>query len=344
MGQLCYPWDKKEIKYMILICYGTRPEWIKVKPIIEAMKVEGLKFKTLFTGQHKDIIYDIADYNHDIEDISDNRLNNIFSSVLNIDRKVFENITHIIVQGDTTSVVSLAMNAYHRGIKVIHLEAGLRTYDFENPFPEEMNRQIVGRIADINLCPTELNKQNLLKENTRGEIYVVGNTVLDNIRDISTSYEDKVLVTLHRRENHDIIDKWFYEISKLAEVNRNIEFILPIHPNPNVIKHKDILRFVNVVDPLKHSDLIKIMSKCKLIITDSGGIQEEGSFLNKKIIVCRKVTERPETLNINSFLCGEPSGLNEIFNNIIKYYKVSGECPYGDGYSAEKIVKILKKL
>jgi UDP-N-acetylglucosamine 2-epimerase (non-hydrolysing) len=329
---------------MILICYGTRPEFIKVKPIIEKLNLKGLPYRTIFTGQHANIVDELADYNHIIKDKSDNRLNDIFSSILDIPEIVFKDIKYILLQGDTTSVLSLAINAYHRKIKIIHLEAGLRTYDFENPFPEEMNRQLVSRISDIHLCPTDLNKQNLISENCKGEIYVVGNTVLDNIRDIKTSYEDKILITLHRRENHDLIDKWFIEISKIAELYSNLEFILPIHPNPNVSKHVNLLKGINVVNPLKHHELIEMMSKCKLIITDSGGIQEEGSFLNKKIIVCRKFTERPESLGSHSFLCEDPKYLQELFINTINDYKVSTKCPFGDGNSAERIIKILEKL
>ena len=226
---------------MILICYGTRPEWIKVKPIIDEMRKDVLPFKTLFTGQHTNIVDNLADFNLKINDIGDNRLNNIVSEILNSESDIFNNITHILIQGDTTSVLSLALNAYHRKIKIIHLEAGLRTYNFDNPFPEEMNRQLVSRISDIHLCPTELNKKNLISEKCGGQIYVVGNTVLDNIKNINTTYGNTVLVTLHRRENHDNIKNWFQEISNIAKRYTDLKFILPIHPNPNVKKYQHIL-------------------------------------------------------------------------------------------------------
>jgi len=328
---------------MILICYGTRPEWIKVKPIIDLLKSNNIKFKTLFTGQHKDIVDRNADYNLTIFDKSNNRLNNITSEILNIDDFIFQSIKYILIQGDTTSVLSLAINAFHRKIKIIHLEAGLRTYDFENPYPEEMNRQLVSRITDIHLCPTESNLKNLIEEKCGGLKYVVGNTVLDNIRDIKTSYDDVVLITLHRRENHNIICDWFTEISKIADKYKNIKFILPIHPNPNVINHKHLLKNINVVNPLDHDDLIKVLSTCKIVITDSGGIQEESSFLNKKVIVCRETTERMETLGTGSFLCN-PNKLESLFDLLINDFELNEKCPYGDGYSSENILKIIKEL
>jgi UDP-N-acetylglucosamine 2-epimerase (non-hydrolysing) len=149
---------------------------------------------------------------------------------------------------------------------------------------------------------------------------------------------------LHRRENHAIIDKYFNEIELLAESNPHIEFILPIHPNPNILKHKHLLKHVKTVNPLDHGDLITILSKCLFIITDSGGLQEEGSFLNKKIIVCRDKTERPEILGTYSILCKTPDSLSLVFNQLINdYIPVNVVNPYGDGNSAKKILDVLVK-
>jgi UDP-N-acetylglucosamine 2-epimerase len=329
---------------MILICYGTRPEWLKVKPIIEEIKKRKMPFKTLFTGQHKNLIDVIGDYQLKIEDLTENRLDNIISSILVDSQNIFENITHILIQGDTTSVLALGIKAFHHNVKIIHLEAGLRTYDLNNPWPEEMNRQLISRISDINFCPTKLNQKNLIKEKIFGKIYVVGNTILDNIKDIPTSYENKILITLHRRENHNIIDKWFIEIDKIAKFNKDIEFVLPIHPNPNVKKNQHFLKHVKVVDPMNHNELIEFLSKSLMVITDSGGIQEEASFLNKKIIICRKTTERPESLGIHSFLCKTPKNIYKIFNKIKNNFIVNEPCPFGDGYSSIKIVDILENL
>lgn len=329
---------------MILLTYGTRPEWIKIKPLTQELKRNGLLFKTLFTGQHENLVDSKADFNLTINNSGKNRLDNILSSLMNVDDVIFHDITHVLIQGDTTSALAISIASFHREIKIIHLEAGLRTYDFKNPFPEEMNRQMISRIADIHLCPTKLNYNNLIKEKCSGLKYVVGNTALDNLINTKTSYTNKVLVTIHRRENHEIIDVWFKEISKLALKNKELEFILPIHPNPNVQKHKHLLNGVNIIEPLGHENLIELLSNVKLIITDSGGLQEECSFLNKKIIVCRKKTERPESLKVHSFLCKNPKNLSKIFNTIHKNYEVNEECPYGDGNSSKKIVKILKNI
>jgi UDP-N-acetylglucosamine 2-epimerase len=235
---------------------------------------------------------------------------------------------------------------YNRKIKLIHLEAGLRTYDLENPYPEESYRQIISRISSINLCPTNVSFNNLTNEKVSGKTYVVGNTVLDNLIDLKekSNYGDDVLVTLHRRENHDIMDRWFLELNKLSKKSPNINFILPIHPNPNVQKYKNILdKKIKVVNPLSHGDLIKILLNCKFVITDSGGIQEEATFLNKKSIVCRKTTERPEGISTGHlFLCNETKNLDELVYIINKNYYINNECPYGNGTSSKQIIEILK--
>lgn len=331
---------------MILLTYGTRPEWIKLKPLIDKMVTEGIPFKTLFTGQHKDLVRDKADYNFNMVDISNNRLDNIINNCTNLPDEFFEGITHVLVQGDTSSALGLALTAFHRQIKVIHLEAGLRTYDYLNPYPEEMNRQLIGRISDINLCPTVENLNNLKNEKVSGDSYVVGNTGLDNLLTYKDkiTYDNIVLITLHRRENHDKIEHWFNEIDKLASEYPEIKFILPIHPNPNVIKHKHLLNNVDICEPLNHSDLLELLVKSKLIITDSGGLQEECSFLNKKCLVCRETTERPESIGFTSFIVKTPNNLKELFNKHIYDYNVNYLSPFGDGYASDKIIRILKDV
>jgi len=331
---------------MILLTYGTRPEYIKIKPLITEFELEEIPFKILFTGQHKDIANGEYDYKLEMTELSDNRLDSVLANLMNIPSFIFDGITHVLVQGDTTSVVGLSLAALHRKIDVIHLEAGLRTYDYENPYPEENNRRIVSSIAKIHLCPTNLNADNLFKERVLGQVHVVGNTVLDNLVEYKKEceYHNKVLVTMHRRENHENIDLWFEEINKLAIKHKDLEFILPIHPNPNVQKHKDILTHVTIVPPMNHHELLALLIKTKLVITDSGGIQEECSFFNKKCLVCRKITERPESLGLTSFLIDEPKNLIKNFEHHLLNYKVNVVSPYGDGYSAEKISKILKNL
>ena len=324
----------------LLICVGTRPEFIKVKSLVK--NLDGVK--TLFTGQHQHLVKDINfDYKIRINNKNKNRLNDIICSILE-SNYIFEDITHILVQGDTTSVMALSLAAYNNGKKVIHLEAGLRTNNIYDPYPEELNRQIVSRISDINLCPTEYNKKNLLKENVPGQIYVTGNTGLDNIDKSNCVYDNKVLITMHRRDNHHIMDKWFEKISKIAKKYNDLEFIIPLHPNPNVTKHKNLLECVKVIDPIPHDELIEILKCSRFIITDSGGLQEEGSFLNKKVIVCRRTTERPETVGIHTTMCPYPKELEQIVDNIYHNYKIDAPCPYGDGYAWKKIKEILEEI
>jgi UDP-N-acetylglucosamine 2-epimerase (non-hydrolysing) len=295
--------------------------------------------KTCFTGQHKDLLKNIdVDYHLEFKGpLSTNRLNDIVINILQY-TYIFDNIDYVMVQGDTTSSFAIALSAYHMNKKVIHLEAGLRTNNIEDPFPEELNRQIISRIADIHLCPTNNNKQNLLRENVEeSKIFVVGNTGLDNIDRSGCEYTNKILITLHRRNNLSIMKEWFIIINKLAEENPELEFILPIHPNPEVQTHKDCLTHVQVCQPLIHDDLIEIMKNCRFIISDSGGIQEEASFLNKKIIICRTDTERPEVLEHHGVLCQSPNDLQEIFNKINTDYIIDAICPFGDGSSYKKI-------
>lgn len=328
---------------MLLIAFGTRPEFIKIKPLLEVFKSNNFnKYKLLFTGQHEEIVGNklVFDYKIKILD-GENRLDSIFTSILN-KNDLFKDITHVLVQGDTASAYAVALAAFHRRIKIIHLEAGLRTYDIENPYPEEYYRRCISNMSSINLCVSEINKQNLLVEKCPGKNYVVGNTVLDNIRDVKTSYNKKILVTLHRRENHEQIKEWFSELESLASVYTDYEFLLPIHPNPNVKKHAGILNKVKVVEPLEHKKLIDYLADCAFIITDSGGLQEESAFLQKKSIVCRKFTERVEGLNTFSFLCHEPKDLKVMVNSFIIDHKINQPCPYGDGYASQKVYDVIK--
>jgi UDP-N-acetylglucosamine 2-epimerase (non-hydrolysing) len=325
---------------MILICFGTRPEYIKVKSLISNLQ----NIKTCFTGQHKDLIKNVSvDYHLEFShSYSSNRLNDIVINILQ-HTHIFENIDSVLVQGDTTTALAIALSAFHSNKKVIHLEAGLRTNNIQDPFPEELNRQLIGRIADIHLCPTNNNKQNLLRENIEdSKIYVVGNTGLDNIDKSGCEYTNKVLITLHRRNNLSIMKEWFTIINKLAIENPELEFILPIHPNPDIQIHKNCLTHVQVCQPLSHDNLIEIMKKCRFIISDSGGIQEEASFLNKRIIICRVDTERPEVLEHHGVLCKTTNDLIGLFNKINNDYIVNEECPFGDGNAYKKIMEIIQ--
>ena len=322
---------------MILICFGTRPEWLKIKPLLSK-----LKCKLLFTGQHQDLVKEV-NFDYTPVELSEegNRLDDVIARCLGSFPDDSE-INSVLVQGDTASAFGCALAAFNRGLKVIHLEAGLRSYDLQNPYPEEGYRQMISRISTIHLCPTQLAGDRLVDERCLGRIEVVGNTILDNLVKYKENiiYDNKVLVTLHRRENHGIIAEWFEALERLARRNNDIEFILPIHPNPNVLKHRDILKSVRVVCPLIHSDIIEILRTCLCTITDSGGIQEEATFMNKKSIVCRTVTERPEAVN-HLYLCPSPKDLENIFNDVANDPIISEPCPYGDGQASTYIRNIL---
>jgi UDP-N-acetylglucosamine 2-epimerase (non-hydrolysing) len=250
----------------------------------------------------------------------------------------------VLVQGDTGSAFGCALAAFNRQLKIYYLEAGLRSGDLQHPYPEEGYRQMIARIADVNLAPTQLSANNLIKEKVHGKIHVVGNSVLDNLVDFGDpTYENFVLITLHRRENHYWMDKWFTELNDLAIANPDLEFILPIHPNPNVQKWKHLLTSVNVVEPMEHTDMILHIKKCRFIISDSGGLQEEGSFFNKQVIVCRTTTERPEGLYTGHLhLCKNPNDLKKLFGKVNNNPYISENCPYGDGDTAIKVLNILR--
>lgn len=331
-----------------LFCFGTRPEWIKIKPVLDSMNETD--YRVYFTGQHKDLIKvsEIKpDYlNETCENFKiKNRKDNVIVSCLaNFPNDV--EFSHVIVQGDTASAYGCAVAAYNRGIKVIHLEAGLRSFSLDDPYPEEGYRQMISRIADINFCPTQLSRQNLEKEGVLGKIYVVGNTVLDNLLPLKSksSYGDKVLVTLHRSENDKILEKWLEAINRIASTNTGTEFIFIIHPRHKNREIKSLLGNVKILEPLCYSEFINALLNVKYVITDSGGVQEEGSFLNKKIVVCRETTERPEGITSGHLiLCKEPKTLNKIVEEVEKNYEIEEECPYGDGKSSSRIVEILTK-
>jgi len=329
---------------MLLISFGTRPEWIKIKPVVDA--IEGkIPFKILFTGQHTSLVEEYLKDTFVVNEIGsgDNRLDSIVCSLLNKDN-LFEGVSHVMVHGDTTSAFAVGLAAFHRNIPVIHLEAGLRTFDRQNPYPEEFNRTAISSLASIHLCPTQSAAENVISMvGADSQIFVTGNTVLDNLIGLSPEIENKVLVTMHRRENHKRIKEWFRIINDLAIENPELEFVLPLHPNPNVSKYRFQLKNVTVVDPLSYDDCLDFIRTCKVIITDSGGIQEESSFLKKKCIVCRKTSERAEGVGTFAFMCPHPNMLKPAFDGIIESgeFIVNEDCPYGDGKASQRIVKVL---
>lgn len=322
---------------MILVSYGTRPEWIKLKTIIQKLKDDGHPVLVLFTGQQKDIGEFEYDVDISISSHSTNRLNHIITTIIN--SGVFYNISHVIVQGDTASTFAVALAAFNLKIPVSHIEAGLRTYDTSNPYPEESYRQMISCMASYHFVPTENDKQNLIREGKSGEVYVVGNTVIDTLPKLEITYDNTVLVTMHRRENHETMSRWFYEIEQLAKKYSDLEFVLPLHPNPEIRKKAEIFQQVKTIDPLDHEDLLRLIAKSRMVITDSGGIQEEAAFYNKKVLVCRKATERPAE---NQILVHNPEDLNDLFDKEIEDYRIHIKCPFGDGNSSSKIMEVLK--
>lgn len=333
------------------IAFGTRPEWLKVRPVVEELEKRNIPFHLIFTGQHETLVKDISRTMRGIDIALDEhfdrrRLDNIVYSVLGDTNEWLSDITKLMVQGDTTSAFACALAAFHRQIPVIHLEAGLRTNDLEQPFPEEANRQMISCIAALHLCPTKLARDNLVRENKHLQSYdiiVTGNTSLDNIKDVQTSLKKRILVTMHRRENHECLSSWFLNLDELAGQYSDHEFLLPLHPNPNVVKYRDSMKHIKVVDPMSHDDLIGYLASCKYVITDSGGIQEEAAFLKKPCMVCRKETERTEGLANFSILCKGPEYVSDIYNRL-PHLMMKGSCPYGDGQAAEKVVDAIQGL
>ncbi len=196
---------------MILLAFGTRPEYIKIDPLIKEFTKQGIPFKTLFTGQHKDLLKEVkADFEFEIVSVkSTNRLSNIFLNILEqFDHLDIEQFDYVLVQGDTTSAFAVAVAAFNHQVPVIHLEAGLRTYDPFSPYPEEFNRRSISALATMHLCPTKLSWENLKKEGIKNNLYIVGNSVLDNLAHLKGKpSNNKVLVTLHRREKYQEIEK-----------------------------------------------------------------------------------------------------------------------------------------
>lgn len=342
---------------MITVCIGTRPELLKIEPLLKHWESIGFEdFRIWLTNQHRELCkqlhenWEFSKYTKGyLINEGENRLDSIVTSILQssvymLDRDIRPNDA-VLVQGDTATAFACALAAFHRKIPIIHLEAGLRSYDNENPYPEEFYRRSISGMSNINLCPTEHNVKNLYNENALGKCFVVGNTVIDNIKNIKPLFENKILITLHRRENHAEITKWFECIEKLANEFGDYEFILPIHMNPEIYKLKEIFKKVKCVDPLPHNELIDVLRRCKYVITDSGGIAEEATWLGKRIFLCRQKTERPEG---EAFYIWSqtPEKLRRNFMEYMAFNFKSNlrvPCPFGDGNASEKITDILLK-
>lgn len=376
----------------ILIVFGTRPEAIKMAPVVRTFKSDNINFitKVCVTGQHREMLDQVLrlfeiqpDYDLDIMK-SGQDLYDVTSKVITGMRDVLNDFNPdvVFVHGDTTTSTMAALAAFYKQIPVAHVEAGLRTNNIYSPWPEELNRQVTSRIAEYNFAPTELSKKNLIRDNVpENKILVTGNTVIDALHivleqiekdptlsdSIKTDLEAKlkkkmhldhekiILVTGHRREN---FGQGFLNIcealSKVANQFPDFKIIYPVHLNPNVQKPVyEILKNVEnvyLIDPLEYLPFVYLMSKSYLILTDSGGIQEEAPGLGKPVLVMRDTTERPEAVDAGTVkLVGTDveaivSHVVELITNQETYLKMSrAHNPYGDGKACQRILSHLIK-
>ena len=368
-------------KKNILVVFGTRPEVIKLAPVIIELRKYPQKYNVVIcnTEQQKELsnqtlaYFDLkADINLDVMR-PDQTLIGVQTRILSaLDRVYSENnFDATIVQGDTMTVLCGALASFYNKIPVFHVEAGLRSYDIYEPFPEEVMRQMTTRVAELNFAPTEKNRQALLKENIdKKKIHVVGNTVIDALFCLSDetlktaekfyisngiNIDDKlVLITAHRRENHgERIDRIIDAIKYLVEKFTDHTFIIPVHPNPNVkIKiHERLGEYNNVklLTPLDYPYLVYLMKNAKLILTDSGGIQEEAPSFGCPTLVMRYETERQEGIDAGvSTLVGADyekiiSLSEKILSDTWENTRLKATNPYGDGTSAKQILDIMDK-
>ncbi len=379
----------------VMLVFGTRPEAIKMAPLVKKFQKYSSDFKTVVcvTGQHREMldqvlkIFDIKpDYDLNImkqgQDLYD-----ITARVLLGMRDVLNEVKPdvVLVHGDTTTSMAASLAAFYQQIAVGHVEAGLRTYDIYSPWPEEMNRQITSRIATYNFSPTPLSEKNLKEEKVHGNIYVTGNTVIDALHmvveklkndvtlaakqeqmlakagyDVARLADGKklVLITGHRRENFgEGFINMVTAIKNLTEKYPNVDFVYPMHLNPNVRKpihevfgeNLSDLGNMFFIEPLQYLEFIYLMEKSTIVLTDSGGIQEEAPGLGKPVLVMRDTTERPEALESGTVrLVGTNHDLiveevSTLLDNQSVYDKMSKAVnPYGDGKACDRIVYALR--
>ena len=364
----------------ILFLFGTRPEAIKIAPLIAAFsKDKNYNVKVGITAQHREMLDQVISFfdikvDYDLNSMKPNQtLHQLTSDLISkITNEILlkETFDYVFVQGDTTTVLSGSLAAFYQKIKVIHIEAGLRSGNMLSPFPEEANRVLTSKLAEFHFCPTENSKHNLSFENISKNVFVVGNTVIDalflgleNIKlmdqDLlfkkfeSTDFDKKIiLVTCHRRENFgQPFEEICNAIMHLASNNKNIEIVFPVHLNPNIQKNAHLLlkaENIKLIKPLDYPDLIWMMDKSYFILTDSGGIQEEAPSLGKPVLVLREVTERMEGVDAGTAILVGSSKEKIVFEaskllNDLAYYETISKAsnPYGDGKTSEKIKSIL---
>lgn len=368
-------------KKNILFVFGTRPEVIKLAPVILELKKYPDKYKIFIcnTEQQKELSNQTLSYfglqaDINLDCMRENQsLAAVQSRILTSLDKVFDDykIDATVVQGDTMTVLCGALTSFYRKVPIFHVEAGLRSYDKYEPFPEEIMRQMTSRVADLHFAPTKKNKEALLKEDiSENKIFVTGNTVIDalfclsekTMKDASEFYknnkiniDDKtVLITVHRRENHgERIDKILDAIEFLTKKYNDHKFIIPVHPNPNVKckVYSKLAKYENMflLNPLDYPNLVYLMKHAKLILTDSGGIQEEAPSFGCPTLVMRYETERQEGINAGvSVLVGADydkiiAYSSEVLSKDISQSRLKTQNPYGNGHSAATIENIISK-
>ncbi|WP_027339400.1 non-hydrolyzing UDP-N-acetylglucosamine 2-epimerase [Halonatronum saccharophilum] len=366
-------------KLKVMTVFGTRPEAIKMAPVIKALKNEKeIKTIVTVTGQHREMLDSVlktfsinTDYDLDIME-KEQTLSSISSKILDrLDHIIVkESPDLVLVHGDTTSTLMASLVAFYHQVKLAHIEAGLRSEDKYSPFPEEINRRLVGGLADVHFAPTLKDKGNLLKEGiAESSIVITGNTVIDSLLstvDSTYSFNERVLrkvdftkkvilLTLHRRENlGSPMKEIFKAIKDIVEQDAEVEVVYPMHLNPKIQKSakdylKDVER-VHLLPPLDYKDFVNLMAKSYFILTDSGGIQEEGPSLDKPVLVLRDNTERIEGLEAGCLKLigrdreGVVKEVEAILNSQKEYKKIANvNNPYGDGKASERILEKIKE-
>jgi UDP-N-acetylglucosamine 2-epimerase (non-hydrolysing) len=368
----------------ILIVFGTRPEAIKMAPLVQEFQKHSQDFETkvCVTAQHREMLDQVLDFFNITPDFDldlmkpGQNLYSLTADIITGMKPVLEdfNPDYVFVHGDTSTTMATSIAAFYNQSKVCHVEAGLRTDDKWSPFPEEVNRQVTGRIADFHFAPTTTSRDNLLKENiTENQIIVTGNTVIDALLASVKKVEEKpsvfvkamsktlvdhemILVTGHRRENHGQgFENICQALKEIAQAKPDFKIVYPVHLNPKV--QEPVNRILKDVDniiliaPLAYQDFIWMMNRSRIIITDSGGVQEEAPSLGKPVLVMRDTTERPEAINAGTvILVGTDTDLIvsetlDLINNKERFNRMSElHNPYGDGKACERIVKTIKEL
>lgn len=362
----------------ILIVFGTRPEAIKMAPLVKEFKKHPNLFQTkvCVTAQHREMLDQVLNFfeiesHYDLDLMKpDQDLYSLTSAIISNIKSSLEDFKpdYVFVHGDTTTTMASSVASFYNGAKICHVEAGLRTHNKKSPFPEEINRQITSRLCDYHFAPTEMSKQNLINENIDEDtIIVTGNTVIDAllqsvdkvnnkpsdlISELSIKIGDKeiILVTGHRRENHGDGFIRICEALKIIALDSMERIIVyPVHLNPKVQEpvNRILSDIPNVllIDPLSYEDFIWLMNRSKLIITDSGGVQEEAPSLGKPVLVLRDITERPEAVKAGTvILVGTDVELIvketlELLKNKKHFKRMSAlHNPYGDGFACKRIV------